>query len=70
MYYMWSIITSGLGFIFLSINIYFLMQDYKWILTTNRKFTYLGYNWLLIILSLGLFILGISSIFMVNSQLK
>lgn len=67
---MWSIITSGLGFIFLSINIYFLMQDYKWILTTNRKFTYLGYNWLLIILSLGLFILGISSIFMVNSQLK
>ncbi|EPM6972889.1 hypothetical protein ACTPIR_002077 [Enterococcus hirae] len=68
--YMWSIITIGLGFIFLGINIYFLLQDYKWVITNNGKFKYLGYNWLLIILSLILFILGISSIFMINNQLQ
>ncbi|MGL9870197.1 hypothetical protein [Enterococcus sp. DIV0691] len=68
--YMWSIVTIGLGFIFLGINIYFLLQDYKWVITNNGKFKYLGYNWLLIILSLILFILGISSIFMINNQLQ
>lgn len=68
--YMWSIVTMGLGFIFLGINIYLLLQDYKWIITNNGKFKYLGYNWLLIILSLILFILGISSIFMINNQLQ
>jgi len=67
---MWSIVTIGLGFIFLGINIYFLLQDYKWVITNNGKFKYLGYNWLLIILSLILFILGISSIFMINNQLQ
>lgn len=60
----------GLGFIFLGINIYLLLQDYKWVITNNGKFKYLGYNWLLIILSLILFILGISSIFMINNQLQ
>lgn len=68
--YMWSIVTIGLGFIFLGINIYFLLQDYKWVITNNGKFKHLGYNWLLIILSLILFILGISSIFMINNQLQ
>lgn len=68
--YMWSIFTMGLGFIFLGINIYLLLQDYKWVITNNGKFKYLGYNWLLIILSLILFILGISSIFMINNQLQ
>ncbi|OZS41202.1 hypothetical protein DF186_10665 [Enterococcus hirae] len=68
--YMWSIVTIGLGFIFLGINIYFLLQDYKWVITNNGKFKYLGYNWLLIILSLLLFILGISSVFMINNQLQ
>lgn len=68
--YAWSIVTIGLGFIFLVVNIYLLFKEYKWILTNKGPLNQLGYNWLLIIASLLLFILGISSIFMINNQLS
>lgn len=68
--YTWSIVTIGLGVIFSVANIYLLFQEYKWLLTNKGSLNQLSCNWLLIIASLLLFILGISSIFMINNQLS
>lgn len=67
--YLWSICTISISIIFFIINIYLLLQDYKYIITSNISMRKLSINGLLIISTLILLGLGISSIFIINNQL-
>lgn len=67
--YLWSICTISISIIFFIINIYLLLQDYKYIITSKISMIKLSINGLLIISTLILLGLGISSIFIINNQL-
>ncbi|MGL9822847.1 hypothetical protein IGK21_002627 [Enterococcus sp. DIV1421a] len=67
--YLWSICTISISIIFFIINIYLLLQDYKYIITSKISMRKLSINGLLIISTLILLGLGISSIFIINNQL-
>ena len=67
--YLWSICTISISIIIFIINIYLLLQDYKYIITSKISMRKLSINGLLIISTLILLGLGISSIFIINNQL-
>lgn len=67
--YLWSICTISISIIFFIINIYLLLQDYKYIITSKISMRKLSINGLLIISTLILLGLGISSIFIINNQI-
>ncbi|MGL9804128.1 hypothetical protein IGJ22_002653 [Enterococcus sp. DIV0448] len=67
--YVWSICTISISIIFFIINIYLLLQDYKYIITDKMNMKKLSINGLLIICTLVLLGLGISSVFIIHNQL-